>query len=57
MEEVLTKIKEIEKENGTFEEGTVNYLVEQELDRLAQSWNQYASRREENKTEEKNNVK
>ena len=44
--EILTGFEAGElKENGTFEESTVNYLVDQELDRLAQSWRQYTLRK------------
>ncbi len=42
--EILTGIKAGErKEDGTFEEGTVNYLVDQELQRLAKSWKTFAA--------------
>jgi lon-related putative ATP-dependent protease len=46
--EILTGFEAGElKDDGTFEEDTVNYLVDQELDRLAQSWKQYTSRKED----------
>jgi len=42
--EILTGIKAgKKKEDGTFEEGTVNYLVDQELQRLAQSWKEFST--------------
>ncbi len=45
--EILTGVKAGEmKEDGTFEEGTVNYLVDEELKRLAQSWKIYSTEKE-----------
>ncbi len=45
--EILTGIEAGKlKEDGTFEEGTVNYLVDQELQRLAASWKTYAAAHE-----------
>ncbi len=41
--EILTGVEAGQmKEDGTFEEGTVNYLVDQELRRLAESWRSFA---------------
>lgn len=43
--EILTGVEAgVLKDDGTFEEGTVNHLVDHELDRLAQSWRRYVSR-------------
>jgi lon-related putative ATP-dependent protease len=51
--EILTGITAGEiKKDGTFEEGTVNYLVDQELQRLAQSWKTYAAPAEKGKEKE-----
>ena len=45
--EILTGVEAGKlKEDGTFEEGTVNYLVDQELQRLAASWKAYAAAQE-----------
>lgn len=42
--EILTGVEAGQmKEDGTFEEGTVNYLVDQELRRLAESWRAFTS--------------
>jgi ATP-dependent Lon protease len=42
--EILTGVKASEKkEDGTFEEGTINYIVDQELQRLAKSWKEFAA--------------
>jgi len=42
--EILTGIKAGErKKDGTFEEGTVNYLVDEELQRLAKSWKTFSA--------------
>ncbi|MEW5900491.1 MAG: ATP-binding protein, partial [Acidobacteriota bacterium] len=42
--EILTGVKVGERrEDGAFEEGTVNFLVDQELQRLAASWKTYAA--------------
>lgn len=42
--EILTGVKAGErKEDGTFEEGTVNSLVDQELQRLARSWKDFGT--------------
>jgi lon-related putative ATP-dependent protease len=48
--EILTGVKagEIQKD-GNFEEGTINYLVDQELQRLAKSWKTFAAPGEKNK--------
>jgi len=55
--EILTGIEAgALKEDGAFEPETVNHLVDRELDRLARSWRQYTSRKEESaeeKTEKK----
>ncbi len=46
--EILTGVEAGERrEDGTFEEGTVNYLVDQELRRLAESWRSFAAPAEE----------
>jgi len=37
------------KDDGAFEEETINHRVDQELDRLAQSWRRYTSRQETEK--------
>ncbi len=37
------------KKDGIFEEGTVNYLVDEELQRLAKSWKTFTSSREKDK--------
>ncbi len=51
--EILTGIKAGEKkDDGTFEEGTVNYLVDREMQRLATSWKAYAQTSLEGKTKE-----
>jgi ATP-dependent Lon protease len=48
--EILTGLKAGElKEDGTFEEETLNYLVDQELQRLAQSWKAFISKEKEKK--------
>jgi lon-related putative ATP-dependent protease len=42
--EILTGVKAGElKEDGIFEEGTVNHTVDQELQRLAKSWKEFAA--------------
>jgi len=42
--EILTGVKAGErKKDGTFEEGTVNDIVDQELQRLAKSWKEFAA--------------
>jgi len=42
--EILTGVKAGEKkEDGAFEEGTVNFLVDQELQRLAKSWKEFST--------------
>jgi len=52
--EILTGVKAGEKkEDGTFEEGTVNALVDAELQRLAKSWKTYVSPPEKEDKEEK----
>lgn len=46
--EILTGVEAGQrKPDGTFEEGTVNYLVDQELRRLAESWRSFAAPPEE----------
>ncbi|MGQ9578038.1 MAG: Lon protease family protein [Candidatus Aminicenantales bacterium] len=46
--EILTGVEAGQrKRDGTFEEGTVNYLVDQELRRLAESWRSFAAPAEE----------
>jgi len=41
--EILTGVEPGEiKKDGAFEEGTVNYIVDQELQRLAKSWKEFA---------------
>ena len=48
--EILTEIKAGDrKSDGTFEEGTVNYLVDEELSRLAKSWKTFAASEKSNK--------
>lgn len=50
--EILTGVKAGErKEDGTFEEDTVNYLVDQELQRLAKSWKAFAAEEKEKEKE------
>lgn len=50
--EILTGVKAGErKEDGTFEEDTVNYLVDQELQRLAKSWKTFAAEEKEKEKE------
>ncbi len=49
--EILTGIKAgKKKKDGSFEEGTVNFLVDEELQRLAQSWKTFAAPPEKNKS-------
>jgi ATP-dependent Lon protease len=51
--EILTEVKAGErKKDGKFEEGTVNYLVDQELQRLAKSWKTFAAEPEKGKEKE-----
>jgi ATP-dependent Lon protease len=48
--EILTGIKAGKiKKSGSFEEGTVNYLVDEEMQRLAQSWKTFTASPEKNK--------
>ena len=48
--EILTGIKAGKiKKDGSFEEGTVNYMVDEEMQRLAQSWKTFAASTEKNK--------
>ncbi len=48
--EILTGIKAGRvKKDGSFEEGTVNFLVDEEMQRLAQSWKTFAASPEKNK--------
>jgi predicted ATP-dependent protease len=45
--EILTGVEAgVAREDGSFEEGTVNALVDQELERLAASWRAFASEKE-----------
>jgi len=45
--EILTGVKAGKRnEDGTFEEGTVNYLVDKELQRLVKSWKTHAAEKE-----------
>jgi len=42
--EILTGVKAgHRKKDGAFPEGTVNFLVDQELDRLAKSWKTFSA--------------
>jgi lon-related putative ATP-dependent protease len=51
--EILTEVKAGErKKDGEFEEDTVNYLVDQELQRLAKSWKTFAAEPEKGKEKE-----
>lgn len=51
--EILTGIKAGErKEDGAFEEDTLNYVVDQELQRLAKSWKTFAAPGEKEKEKE-----
>ncbi|GAF93418.1 unnamed protein product, partial [marine sediment metagenome] len=51
--EILTEVKAGErKKDETFEEGTVNYLVDQELQRLALSWKTFTAPPEKGKEKE-----
>lgn len=51
--EILTGVKAGERlPDGTFEEGTVNYLVDKELERLAKAWQEFETEAEEEKAEE-----
>lgn len=46
--EILTGVKAGERrEDGSFEEGTVNYLVDRELERLALAWREFEGETEE----------
>ncbi|MBS3819648.1 AAA family ATPase [bacterium] len=46
--EILTGLKAGEKkDDGKFEEGTVNYIVDQELHRLAKSWKDFSKEEKE----------
>jgi ATP-dependent Lon protease len=48
--EILTGIKAGKaKKDGSFEEGTVNYMVDEEMQRLAKSWKTFAASPEKNK--------
>ncbi len=50
--EILTGVEAGQmKEDGTYEEGTINYLVDQELKRLAKSWKTFAAGEEGLKTD------
>lgn len=50
--EILTGVKAGERlPDGTFEEGTVNYLVDKELERLAKAWQEFEAEAEEEKAE------
>lgn len=51
---ILTGMEAGEKQkDGTFPKGTVNYLVDQELQRLAKSWKSYSAPAEKEKEKEK----
>jgi len=51
--EILTEVKAGErKKDETFEDGTVNYLVDEELQRLAKSWKTFAAPPEKGKEKE-----
>ncbi|MGB6865793.1 MAG: ATP-binding protein [Candidatus Aminicenantaceae bacterium] len=48
--EILTGIKAGKtKKDGSFEEGTVNYMVDEEMQRLAKSWKTFAASAEKDK--------
>lgn len=50
--EILTGVKAGKrKKDGTFEEGTVNHMVDEELQRLAKSWKSFAASLEKNKNQ------
>jgi len=50
--EILTGVKAGKrKKDGSFEEGTLNYMVDEELQRLARSWKTFASSSEKNKNQ------
>ncbi len=50
--EILTGVKAGErKKDGTFEEDTLNYLVDQEMQRLAKSWKTFAAEEKEKEKE------
>ncbi|MFQ5720938.1 MAG: AAA family ATPase [Candidatus Aminicenantales bacterium] len=52
--EILTGVKSGKrKEDGTFEEDTVNYLVDKEFQRLVKSWKTYAAEKEAEKEGQK----
>ncbi len=49
--EILTGVEAgIRNSDGTFEEGTVNYLVDNELERLAKSWKTFTASEKSHKT-------
>jgi len=51
--EILTEVKAGQrKKDETFEEGTVNYLVDKEMQRLAKSWKTFAAESEKGKEKE-----
>lgn len=53
--EILTGVNPGErKEDGTFEENTVNYLIDKELQRLAKSWKTFAAPADKEKEKEEN---
>lgn len=53
--EILTGVNPGErKEDGTFEENTVNYLIDKELQRLAKSWRTFAAPADKEKEKEEN---
>jgi lon-related putative ATP-dependent protease len=50
--EILTGVKAGKrKKNGSFEEGTLNYMVDEELQRLARSWKTFTASAEKNKNQ------
>lgn len=52
---ILTGVKPGErKEDGTFEEDTVNYLIDKELQRLAKSWKTFTASADKEKEKEEN---
>lgn len=55
--EILTGLKAGElKEDGTFDEETMNYFVDRELRRLASNWKAFASRSDEVKKEDRSGL-
>jgi ATP-dependent Lon protease len=53
--EILTGVNPGErKKDGTFEEDTVNYLIDKELQRLAKSWKTFTAPADKEKEKEEN---